>query len=156
MCQLHCFFYFMMSKKCKPLDDTNHCDKCQKRNSNSKKHCFYFFKIFICYVFLWFMLFLNMSVWDCTICTLVYFSVSVQQCKQVQRECQHAEWCRVNMGFIFPWCISRHGWDALASWWCNVFENGVSSPTSSRPLPVDCPCNKIKAFACFRGADLRR
>lgn len=48
-------FISRCQKKCKPLDDKNHCDKCQKRNSiillKNKKHCFYFFKIFIYVMF---------------------------------------------------------------------------------------------------------
>ncbi len=84
---------------------------------------------------------------------LVYCSFSVQQCKQVQCECQHAEWYRVNVGFIFPWCTSLHGWDALASWWCNVFENGVSSPTASG-LPVQ--LNKsVRMFSGCRSETLK-
>lgn len=60
-------------------------------------------------------------------------------------------------GFIFPWCISHYRRISILMVWC-VWEWRMSSPVAPPtlyPLPVDCSCNKIKAFACFRGADLK-
>jgi len=85
VCQLHCLFLFhdVKKKNANLWIITNHCDKCQKRNSKSKKHCFYFFKMFI-YVmlFLWFMLFFFFF-WICQFGTVrfvhCFYFFSVQQ-----------------------------------------------------------------------------
>lgn len=151
------FFYFTMSKNANLWMIQTTVTNARKKRVLLTKHCFYFFKIFLLCFFM-VHAFLNMSdvrfVHD-----FFSFSFSVQQWKV---QCVSACWmiqC-VNVGFIFPWCISHYRRISIVTVWCvwdwRILTCGPAHllPPTASGLPVQ-QNKSVRMFSGCRSEMLR-